>query len=125
MTIDHLLHGWEMKENGILMTLRTHDNIALEGLVELVSCSCNDDCSEGRCTCKTNNVPCTGLYGWGDECQNTGTSPLPSAFNDNDDGNEQLGQPDWCTEGEIKKLEESIQKIEKLEDLDSAPNITY
>ena len=61
MTVDHILHFWEMKENGILMTVHTNNNIAPEDLVELVSCNCNDDCVDGWCTCKTNSVLCTDL----------------------------------------------------------------
>ena len=61
MTVDHILHCWERKENGILMTVRTNNNIAPEDLVELVSCNCNNDCVDGCCTCKTNNVLCTDL----------------------------------------------------------------
>ena len=89
MTVDHILHCWEMKENGILMTVHTNNNIAPEDLVELVSCNCNNDCVDGCCTCKTNNVLCRS-YGCGDECQNTDASPPPSACNDKDDDDEQL-----------------------------------
>ena len=65
------------------------------------------------------NEQCSMYRSYGcDECQNTGASPPPSAFNDKDDDDEQLWQPDKFTEEEIEKLEESIQKIEKLEEYD-------
>ena len=41
MTVDHLFHGLEMKENGILMAMCTHDSIAAEKLVDVASCKCS------------------------------------------------------------------------------------
>ena len=47
MTVDHLFHGLEMKENGILMAVCTYDSIAAEKLVDMASCNCNGDFGKG------------------------------------------------------------------------------
>ena len=113
MTVDHLLHGCEMKENGILIVVCTHDSIAPEGVVELASCNCNGDSSKGWCIFKKSNVPYGNLCSCGDKFQNTDVPPPTLALNvDND--YEKLGKPDKCTEEELKKLEEYIQQIEEL-----------
>ena len=102
-----------MKGNGILMAACTQGRIAPEGLVELVSCNCNGDCSKGWCTCQKNNFPRTDLCVCSDEFQNTDVPPPPSAFNDNDE-DEQLEEADKCIEEEVKELEKYIQQIGEL-----------
>ena len=67
MTADPLFHGLEMKENGILMAVCTHDSIAAEKLVDVASCNCNGDFGKGWCTCRKRNVLNTDICSCGDK----------------------------------------------------------
>ena len=67
MTVDHLFHGLEMKENGILMAVCTYDSIAAEKLVDVASCNCNGDFGKGWCTYRKRNVLNADICSCGDK----------------------------------------------------------
>ena len=73
VTIDHLCHGWEMNENGIVMAVCTRDSIAPEGLVLKVG----EPAKRERRIVQICVVAAT-------LCQNTDAPPPPSALNDID-----------------------------------------
>lgn len=113
LTIDHLCHGWELNENGPLMPVCTHDSIAPEGLVDLVSCNCQGDCTKGWCTCQKAPTNCTDLCGCGDICLNTDPRP-PTSVNDID--GEDGEQMDEVNEDELEELHQYLQELDDLEE---------
>ena len=105
VVVNHLEHGWEICD-GNLMPVSTHDDIAPNDLIALVSCSCNGECSNNHCTCKKNNVACTDFCGCGDTCQNTDMRP-PENLSSCEDIEEEDGE---CDDDEEGSVEEQIQE---------------
>ena len=116
MTIDPLCNGWELNKDGHLMPVCTHDNIAPEGLIELVSCNCQGDCTKGRCTCQKSSTNCTDLCGCGDICMNTDVC-LPTSANDMDDEDEErMDEVNEYNEDEVEELHQYLQELDDLEE---------
>ena len=71
-------------------------------LVTLVSCNCNGECSKNQCTCKKNNVACTGFCGCGDRCVNTDMHPPADlgAVEDYEDEDGAESSQEYATEEE-------------------------
>ena len=41
-----------------------------DAVLELLSCSCNKECPNNRCSCFNNGLPCTYVYNCTDVCEN-------------------------------------------------------
>lgn len=108
VTINPLEYGWEKKDE-MLMPVCSADDVAPEGLVDLVTCNCKGDCTKGRCTCKKNNVACTDACGCGEACQNTDAPPPAGALNADDP--DELFEHD-CSEEELEELQNFLKEVE-------------
>eukprot|EP00795_Rhopilema_esculentum_P004638 gene4638-20913_t len=53
-------HGW-IDENGKMVPLATLQNPAPDAVLELVQCSCAKSRYSANCSCKRNNLVCTGM----------------------------------------------------------------
>ena len=56
-------NGWSLDDNGQLHVTWMTKDPAPTALLELISCRCVTGCSTQRCSCKTNNLPCTFVCG--------------------------------------------------------------
>lgn len=60
--------GWK-EENGDLLHVLMSKDPAPKEIIELISCRCKTGCSTKRCSCRSNNLNCTGACMCVD-CQN-------------------------------------------------------
>ena len=110
--IDHLENGWELR-NEALFPKCSEEDVAPEGLVDLVTCNCKGDCTKGWCTCKKNKVPCTDACGCGEACQNTDAPPPDGALNCDVQDNKEQSDSEECTDEELEQLQNFFDEIDE------------
>ena len=61
--------GWKMTEDGLSVDWMELLPAPL-AVSELLSCRCNSSCSDSRCSCFANKLPCMNACFCGDTCEN-------------------------------------------------------
>ena len=61
--------GWKITEDGLSVDWMDLLPAPL-AVLELLSCRCNSSCSNNRCSCFANKLPCTDACFCGDSCEN-------------------------------------------------------
>ena len=80
-TMKPIVWGWEMS-GGHLMPVLTYQQAAPDGLLRVIHCGCNGDCSNVRCTCRKNNMECSSAC---THCRGTSCSNCTVVESESDD----------------------------------------
>ena len=69
--LDSLQNGYHKDhDDGQLNPTTTDVPPAPKAIIEMVRCQCKGNCTSNRCSCKSNNLPCTDLCMCNTHCEN-------------------------------------------------------
>ena len=57
---------------------------ALKAIIEMVRCQCKGNCTSNRCSCKSNNLPCTYICMCNTHCEHDEETYYENRYSDDD-----------------------------------------
>lgn len=86
--LDPLQNGFFKDANGQLKPRTTDVLPAPKSIVEMVRCECKTDCSSQRCSCKSENLPCTDICLCSTQCENDDDYYIENQLTDDESGSD-------------------------------------